>query len=198
MSYTTNENRKYNNNIKYNNMKKTINLTESELKEIIKESVTQVLNEGKIGNFFNNFRRNKDMDSARPRRSNGDGYYRYNSKTKTYWYYDLNGEGHDTKIGYGEGRVGSNWSRLGIGRTDQVSTKDRNKVKAGLQNWDTKFAKNISNTNRNIERTRNQNLRDKAEEERYREMQRRKQAQEDAYNNQPKVGDPERGYFRTV
>ena len=187
-----------NENKKYKNMKKTINLTESELKEIIKESVIQVLNEGKIGNFFNNFRRNQDMHSAIPKKSNGGGYYRYNSKTKTYWYYDVNGEGYDTKIGYGEGRVGSNWSRLGIGKTSQVSTKDRNKIKAGLQNWDTRYSKTISDTNRNIEQMRAQHQRERAEEERYREMQRRKQAQEDAYNNQPKVGDPERGYYRTV
>ena len=102
----------YNNDINtYLDMKQIIRLTESDLHRIVNESVNKILNEemqeGKIGNFFNNFRRTvpvSNVGSKIPTNGNGTRYF-YNSKTGTYYYVDENGERHDTGIGYGEGRV---------------------------------------------------------------------------------------------
>ena len=160
-----------NNNKKKNihkDMRRRIRLTESDLHRIVKESVVRILSEdveeGTIGNFFNRFRRSQDVINAAPQ---GQAHrYRYNPQTGTYWYKDDNGGRHDTKVGYESGRVGKNWNFFGNTNSDtQVSSGDLATAKGQLRTWHRRNAGAINQGN--AQAAQQQELQRRRERERY-------------------------------
>jgi hypothetical protein len=120
-----------------------IRLTESDLHNIIKESVIAILNESEIGrhsnmigNFFNKFSRSESPYDAIPKGEAGKGI-RYNPEKNKYEYRTPDGEIHDTKVSFNKNRVGYNWNPFGLGRStrNNISRDDMNNAKTQLNTF---------------------------------------------------------------
>ena len=129
---------------KEENEKKTSESINRKIDKIVSESVRRILNEeieeNKISNFFNNFRRTNPVSKAYPNNN-------YIYKNGEYFYYDEQGNEHPTGIRYENGRVGTNWNPLKSTQANQVSDNDLKNAKQQLRNWDNKNADRIRRHN---------------------------------------------------
>ena len=144
--------------------KQSVKLSESQLRQIIRESVEQVLFEG----FFDKFRRTAQAKDAY---KDLDGDYTYSKDNDRFYYYDKYGNKHDTGIGYGKGNVGVNWNPFKFWNSGdrQVTQNDANRAKRNLGYWDTDYKGTID---RNAKRA-DEKERERKEQEKWLERQRR-------------------------
>lgn len=134
-----------------------VKLTESELKQIVEESVKMVFNEmyENINNSdneslregfnpFNPFMRSKTPLSATFGLNVGDGKFNYDSKKNEFYYIDANSKPHYTGVKYGEGRIGRNYNPFGAQVTGGgVSGQDVKTAQGQLMAWARKNVRRI-------------------------------------------------------
>jgi len=158
----------------YYGNKKQARVSESQLHQIVKESVEKVLDEG----LFDKFRRTAQAKDAY---KGLDGDYSYSKDKDRFYYHDKYGNKHDTGIGYGKGNVGTNWNPLKWWNSGdrQVTQNDAKRAKSRLQNFDN--GKGNPFTDRGmIDNTARRNY-DKEQEHRKEEASRRRREEEQQY-----------------
>lgn len=114
----------------YYGNKKQVRVSESQLRQVVRESVEKVLDEG----LFDKFRRTAQAKDAY---KGLDGDYSYSKNNDRFYYHDKYGNKHDTGIGYGKGNVGMNWNPFKIWNSGdrQVTQNDANWAKKRLQHF---------------------------------------------------------------
>jgi hypothetical protein len=155
----------------YYGSKKPVRVSEAQLHQIVKESIEQVLDEG----FFDKFRRTAN---ARDAYKDLDGNYSYSKDNDRFYYHDKYGNKHDTGIGYGKGKVGSNWNPFSKhfwnGGDRQVTQYDANRAKRRLQYFDDDSWEGRKHIDYNAKRAYD-NEQERKRQEAWREQQRREE-----------------------
>ena len=125
--------------------KKKVVLTEGMLRDIIRETIEEVIAENAdegLGDFFDKFRRTDRAQNGAPNQQ-----FLYSPQKNSFTYFDERGGEHDTGIGYDKGKIGRNWNPFkSNGRNTNVTPHDAAMMRGKLSGWQNNNAQGITNS----------------------------------------------------